>query len=319
VEPGAAPHLDARDPIRSQLDELARFLRHCAAATEVAPDRLQQVEDRLAQLERLKRRFGPSLAEVLASQVALRDEVAALTGGAERAAELERELGTRRLAFVQAAQRVSAVRAEAAARLESAMERALGGLAMPHAAFVVRVRSQADNERAWRPDGFDEVEFQLSANPGEAVRPLARVASGGELSRVMLALKTLASTDADGKTLIFDEVDAGIGGAVADTVGAQLRALGSRCQVLCVTHLPQVAAHGHAHLRVTKQVADGRTRATVTTLAAEQRVDELARMIGGTSVTRAVLAGAGEMLAARAKGKEKAKNESESRKGGRTR
>jgi len=319
LEPEAASHLDARDPIRSQLDELARFLRHCAAATEAAPDRLQLVEDRLAQLERLKRRYGPGLADVLARQVALRDELAILTGGAERAAGLERELAARRQAFIEAARGMSAARTAAAARLRSAMERALGSLAMPHASFVVQVRPQPETEKAWTPDGFDDVEFQLSANPGEAVRPLARVASGGELSRVMLALKTLASTDADGKTLIFDEVDAGIGGAVADTVGAQLRALGARCQVLCVTHLPQVAAHGHAHLRVSKQIVGGRTHTTVNPLEGEQRVDELARMIGGASVTSAVLAGAGEMLAARAKVKETAKGESESRKGRRSR
>jgi DNA repair protein RecN (Recombination protein N) len=319
LDPEAAPHLEARDPIRSQLDELSRFLRHCAAAIEAAPDRLQLVEDRLALLERLKRRHGPALADVLARQASLREELALLRGGAEQAAGLERELAARRDAFLQAATRVSSARQAAAVRLRAAMERALADLAMPRAEFVARVQPRPDATTAWSADGFDVVEFQLSANPGEAVRPLARVASGGELSRVMLALKTLASTDADGKTLIFDEVDAGIGGAVADTVGSRLRALGARCQVLCVTHLPQVAAHGHEHLRVAKEVAGDRTLTSVERLTAAGRVEELARMIGGTAVTPTVLAGAGEMLAARAKGKETTKGESEGRKGGRSR
>src|SRR5262249_11616405 len=153
----------------------------------------------------------------------------------------------------------------------------------------------------------DETEFYISPNPGEELRPLARIASGGELSRIMLALKTLASTDAPGKTLIFDEVDAGIGGAVADVVGARLRALGDRGQVLCITHLPQIAVYGSSHFRIEKRVKGGRTSTTVAAVDGVERESEIARMMGGAEVSAAVLAGARDMIQAKANKKQKRK------------
>jgi DNA repair protein RecN (Recombination protein N) len=155
------------------------------------------------------------------------------------------------------------------------------------------------SEEQWSERGIDAGEFYLSPNPGEDVRPLARIASGGELSRVMLALKTLAATDAPGKTLIFDEVDAGIGGAVADVVGARLRALGQRYQVLCITHLPQIAAYANSHYRIEKSIRSGRTVTTVAPVAGPAREEELARMIGGADIGSAVLASARALLTAR--------------------
>jgi DNA repair protein RecN (Recombination protein N) len=157
----------------------------------------------------------------------------------------------------------------------------------------------ATNESDWTDRGIEEGEFYISPNPGEDLRPLARIASGGELSRVMLALKTLASTDAPGKTLIFDEVDAGIGGAVADVVGARLQRLGSTYQVLCITHLPQIAAYGSTHFRIEKSVRTGRTVTDVARVDGVKREEELARMIGGSDVSAAVIASAREMLAFR--------------------
>ena len=151
-------------------------------------------------------------------------------------------------------------------------------------------------ESGWSERGSDEAEFFISPNPGEDLRPLAKIASGGELSRVMLAVKTLASTDAPGKTLIFDEVDAGIGGTVADIVGARLRSLGERFQVLCITHLAQIAAYGAAHYGIEKTVDGGRTVTTVTKLSARRREEELARMIAGAEVSASVRASAREML-----------------------
>ena len=162
-------------------------------------------------------------------------------------------------------------------------------------------------EGQWTERGFDEAEFYISPNPGEDVRPLARIVSGGELSRIMLALKTLASTDAPGKTLIFDEVDAGIGGAVADVVGARLRLLGNRFQVLCITHLPQIAAYGSTHYRIDKAVKAGRTSTRVARIDGVEREAEIARMMGGADVSPAVLAGAREMIEAKANTKRKAK------------
>jgi DNA repair protein RecN (Recombination protein N) len=158
----------------------------------------------------------------------------------------------------------------------------------------------------------DAGELYLAPNPGEDPRPLARIASGGELSRVTLAIKTLVSTDTPGKTLIFDEVDSGIGGRVADVVGGHLRKLGERYQVLCITHLPQVATHGQTHFQITKHVKEGRTVTHVNRLAAEERVREVARLMAGIEVTPQVLAGAEEMLVARGESKTNTKGESES-------
>jgi DNA repair protein RecN (Recombination protein N) len=157
----------------------------------------------------------------------------------------------------------------------------------------------AEGEAQWSERGVEQAEFYISANPGEDVKPLARIASGGELSRIMLALKTLASTDAPGKTLIFDEVDAGIGGAVADVVGARLQRLAGRFQVLCITHLPQIAAYGGTHYRISKSVRAGRTVTEVARVSGVEREEELARMIGGAAISAAVRASAREMLESR--------------------
>jgi DNA repair protein RecN (Recombination protein N) len=157
----------------------------------------------------------------------------------------------------------------------------------------------ADAESQWSERGAEEGEFYISPNPGEDLKPLARIASGGELSRVMLALRTMASTDAPGKTLIFDEVDAGIGGAVADVVGARLQQLGGTYQVLCITHLPQIAAYGATHYRIAKRIVNDRTLTDVARVCGAAREEELARMIGGAEISPAVLASARELLAFR--------------------
>jgi DNA repair protein RecN (Recombination protein N) len=159
--------------------------------------------------------------------------------------------------------------------------------------------TEAASEAQWTDRGLEQAEFYISPNPGEDLKPLARIASGGELSRIMLALKTLGSTDAPGKTLIFDEVDTGVGGQVADVVGLRLQELSRRFQVLCITHLPQIAAHGTAHLCISKSVKQGRTITRVERLTADSRHEELARMIGGSDVSAVVRASAKEMLAAR--------------------
>ena len=159
--------------------------------------------------------------------------------------------------------------------------------------------TDAGDESQWSERGLEQGEFYISPNPGEDLRPLARIASGGELSRIMLALKTLATTDAPGKTLIFDEVDAGIGGAVAEVVGRRLQALGGKFQVVCITHLPQIAAYGHAHYRISKSVRHDRTITDVARLTGPDREQELARMIGGAEISAAVVASAREMLGRR--------------------
>ena len=188
---------------------------------------------------------------------------------------------------------------------------------MPHADVSFRFL-EAGGEGEWSASGINRAELLLSANPGETPRPLARVASGGELSRVMLAVKVLDAPEASGRTLIFDEVDAGIGGRVADSVGARLRALSGHAQVLCVTHLPQVAAHADEHIHISKRVAAGRTLTSAAPLRHEARVEELARMMAGDA-SAAMLDGARALLQAKAKGESRqgesedaAKGESES-------
>jgi DNA repair protein RecN (Recombination protein N) len=292
------PHLTAKDMVKPALEDLAYFLRSYAAGIDASPVRLQEVEDRLAALERLKKKHGPTLAEVIAKGEELRRDLDLVAHGSERSAELDRVLANARAAYVACGEQLSARRQSAAPVFSRTLEKSLGDLAMARTRCDVRF-TPARSDGEWTERGLEQAEFYISPNPGEDVKPLARIASGGELSRIMLALKTLGSNDAPGKTLIFDEVDTGIGGAVADVVGVRLQSLGKRFQVLCITHLPQIAAYGGTHLSISKSVKQGRTVTRVERLAANARQEELARMIGGTDVSAAVLASAREMLATR--------------------
>ena len=292
------PYLDARAAVKSQLEDLSFFLRSYAGAIDASPARLQEVEDRLAQLERLKRKHGPSLGDVLERADSLRHEHHNLMNATERVATIDRELAVARDGYVKAATALADARRAAAVEFSRALEKALGELAMTRTRCEVRF-TPSTSDAEWTDRGMEEGEFYISPNPGEDLRPLARIASGGELSRVMLALKTLASTDEPGKTLIFDEVDAGIGGVVADVVGARLQRLGTRYQVLCITHLPQIAAYAATHYRIEKNIRNGRTLTDVARVDGVQREQELARMIGGSDLSAAVVATAKDMLAVR--------------------
>jgi len=325
------PYLDARDGIKSQLEDLALFLRRYADTVEASPPRLQQVEDRLALLERLKRKHGPTLDDVIARRAALSAERSGLADTDQRLAEARVACSQARREYEIAAGLLSKARREAATRFCELMEQALSELAMEGARLEVRFSEPAP-ESGWTPRGFDRAEFFLSANVGEGLRPLARIVSGGELSRIMLAIKTLlftrgtAAPDSAVRVpgeappgLIFDEVDAGIGGRVADVVGRKLRRLGAASQVLCITHLPQIAAYADAQFRIEKQVEDGRTRTAVRRLDDASRVDEIARMLGGSTMTEGLRQAAVDLLNARngapreqAKGERQTKGESES-------
>jgi DNA repair protein RecN (Recombination protein N) len=326
LDPQFQPYVEARDGIKGQLEDLAIFLRRYAEGIQASPERLQQIEERLAVLERLKRKHGPGLADVIAKREALRRERADLERTDERVAELEHDTAAARTAYLNAAQALSVARRRLAPEFASRLVALVGELAMEETRFEVRFNAQPLSEPEWTRDGIDVTEFFVSPNPGEELRPLARIVSGGELSRIMLAVKTLSATRRHGFSdgvgrppgsaapgLIFDEVDAGIGGRVADVVGRKLRALGSAFQVLCITHLPQIAACADTHFQIDKRVEGGRTRTTVKRLDAAGRIGEIARMLGGAP-TEALLATAGEMLAERsagAKGEAKAKGESE--------
>ena len=315
-DPRFVPFLEARDGISAQLEELAFTLRDFAARIDASPARLQDVEDRLALLERLKRKHGPALADVIDRRDALASEHAALTGGTFSLVELEQQLRQASAEYLELARDLSARRQSAAQRLSRSLERELADLAMDQARVDIRIASATD-EHHWTGRGLDSVEFFLSANLGEEPRPLARIVSGGELSRVMLALKTLAAVAADPtsaqKTLIFDEVDAGIGGRVATVVGQKLALLGERYQVLCITHLPQVAACGRTQFLIQKQTRGRRTVTSVQKLSRSERVEELARMMGGADAGERARSGAQELLdAAQAKGENRAKAKGES-------
>jgi len=313
LEPKFRGFLDARDSIRSQLDDLARVLRDYGAAIDASPARLQQVEDRLALVERLKRKYGPTLDDVVLRRQACEDGLRTLETLDEQVGALEGTLARATAAYLDAARALSAERHRAAPRLCTSLERQLAQLAMSRTRVEVRFGDAEPASQQGTSRGLDEAEFYVSPNPGEDLRPLARIVSGGELSRLMLALKTLASTDQPGKTLIFDEVDAGIGGQVARVVGSRLRALGGRFQVLCITHLPQIAAHAMTQFAIAKNVRANRTVTSVTRLGREERVEEIARMIGGLAASRGAVASAREMLEAAADESErKTKDESES-------
>jgi DNA repair protein RecN (Recombination protein N) len=322
-----APHLEARTVVKAQLQDLASFLRTYADGVDASPARLQGVEERLARLERLKRKYGPGLDDVIAKGAQLRTEASRLRGSDERAGDLERELATATAEYRTAAVALSAARRAAAAPFARSLKALLADLAMAETRFEVRFESHEDAPDRWDARGIDAVEFFVSPNPGEDPRPLARIASGGELSRIMLALRTHGSrrpdrTTATGrKTLIFDEVDAGIGGRAAEAVGALLRELGAGYQVLCITHLAPIAARATTQCAVEKRVAAGRTVTVVTRLGEDERVGELSRMIAGSRASDATRASAREMLGGTggaapergAKVKQPAKGESESR------
>jgi DNA repair protein RecN (Recombination protein N) len=331
LDPAFSTHLEARDAIKSQLEDLAHFLRRYADGIDASPARLQQVEDRLASLERLKRKYGPSLEDVIEKGRELARERDLLTESREGGDGLEAALAAAKMQYMNDAQGLSVARRTASQRFSRELERLLAELAMSQARFDVRFNEAPLPEESWTERGIDQGEFFLSPNVGEDLRPLARIVSGGELSRVMLALKTMAAgdTESTSTTLVFDEVDAGIGGRVADVVGSRLGELGVRFQVLCITHLAQIAARATTHFRIDKTVRRDRTVTSVQRLDSSGRIEEVGRMIGGTSVTESVRASARELLenaragapgrgappvrADSAKGKQKAKGESESR------
>ena len=313
LEPKFAEPLDARENIKSQLEDLAFLLRRYVDEIDASPLRLQQVEDRLALIERLKRKYGPTLQDVIITGAALAQERDMLSRSEEAAEDLDRMLDTARQHYLDLARDLSRRRRMAAKPFATQVEAQLAQLAMAKTRFEVRFGDGEPGEDAWTERGLDQAEFFVSPNVGEDLRPLARIVSGGELSRLMLALKTMAVADRAGKTLIFDEVDAGIGGEVAEVVGRKLQQLGQRFQVVCITHLPQIASRASTHFQIEKSTRGHRTVTAVQQLDSAGRIEEISRMIGGRSVTEPVRASARLMLGLDTKGKQKAKGESESR------
>ena len=292
----------------AQVEEAALFLRRYGERLSPNPERLEEIDVRLALLSRLKKKYGGSIEAILARQAALEQELAHIEGGEEAIAALQQEVAQAAHAAWSWADELSQERRGAAQSLGHSIQTELGQLGMQGAHFGVRFPQQSDeaqgasdspftqNGRRLGERGYDQVEFYLSANPGEPLLPLVQVASGGELSRLMLALKALSAAAEATPTLIFDEVDAGIGGGVAEVVGRRLKALAGQHQVLCITHLPQIAAFADHAYTVTKTVTHGRTISSAQRLTPRERLRELARMLGGVEVTPEARRHAREML-----------------------
>jgi DNA repair protein RecN (Recombination protein N) len=288
----------------AELEDAGRTLGGYAGRLHPDPERLEVVEERLAVLARLKRKYGGTIEELIQRRNDLTVELEAVAVGGAAIKAAEREVVAAKRHAAEWAGRLSIERRRVAHELQKALAAELRALALPDARFSARFAETGD-ERPIGPAGWDEVEFHISTNKGEEERSLAKVASGGELSRIMLALKTLAAADEKDAALIFDEVDAGIGGAVAEVVGRKLKQLGRSRQVLCITHLPLIAAYADHHIVVAKREEDGRTVSSARPLAPNERVVELARMLGGSRQTPEVRQHA-EQLLAEAKGRRSA-------------
>ncbi len=274
------------------VEDLAAEARDYLSHLEFSPARLEEIEGRLAEISRLKRKYGETIADVLVHLHTAEERLKNVETAEFREEELRRSLAERRRDYIAAASLLSDKRSTAAKKFEKQIAQDLKAVALDKAKFEVRIGSPTaadlENEDAnqdFTANGFDHVEFYFSANPGESPKALARVASGGEASRVMLVLKTAAhASDAD-KSAVFDEVDSGIGGRVAEAVGLKLKALAETQQVLCVTHQPQIASLADAHFIVEKSVVKNRTGITVRALDANGRIEEIARMLAGETIS----------------------------------
>lgn len=288
-----APLLSTLEEAEIRIKDAARVLQQYLDALDIDPQRADEIERRLAAIEELARKHRVSSEALPARQGQLTEELAQLEGAAADLGTVRVELAAALASYQELARALSARRSTAARALAKQISARMQELGMAGGRFLIDVQRSDGTEPA--PHGLDRVEFRVSTNPGQPPRALAKVASGGELSRLSLAVQVSCSAGAE-RCMIFDEVDAGIGGAVAEIVGRELRALAGRAQVLCVTHLPQVAAQGHQHLRVIKLSEGSRTRTAVMPLADSARVEELARMLGGVEITARARAHAQEML-----------------------
>jgi DNA repair protein RecN (Recombination protein N) len=279
-----------------QLKELAGRLRDYAQQLESDPDRQVVVEDRLDLIQRLKKKYGGTIEAVLAMGKGVQEELQLLDNHEARTAELTGRLDEESRRLRTLAQQLSKKRIDAATRMTTLVEAELIALKMEQAIFQVTVASD-ESADGLGPIGRDRVEFLLSSNPGEPPRPLGRVASGGELSRIMLALKTVLAEMDQVPVLVFDEIDTGVGGAVAAAMGTRLRKLGAFHQVFCITHLPQVASQAEHHLLVEKGLEGQRTSTSVRVLKGIGREKEIARMLGGLTITKKVRETAAELIA----------------------
>ena len=286
-------YVEGLESARAVLEELSFSLRDFADRLEFSPSRLAEIEDRLAEVSRLKRKYGGSIAASLEHLARSEDRLRQIETSDERERELNAELAAARERYLDLARKLHKERVRAAKKFEQAVEKGIAEVAIDNARFQVQVNDSVD---AAGQKGIDHTEFYFSANVGEEVKPLARVASGGEASRLMLVLKTVANGSQFPRTIVFDEIDTGIGGRVSEAVGIKLKKLAQTNQVLCVTHQPQIARFADSHLVVQKEALKGRTQVSVGRLDKAGRVEELARMLTGAEITESARRHAKELL-----------------------
>jgi len=286
-------YLEGLENARAVLEDLSFSLRDFADKLQFSPARLAEIEDRLAELSRLKRKYGGSIQTALEHLAHSEDRLRQIETSDEREQELSAEVESARTRYLDRAGKLQRERVKAAKKFERTIESCVAELAMDHARFQVQISDLGDSSG---PKGIDHIEFYFSANAGEDLKPLARVASGGEASRLMLVLKTVANATEFPRTIVFDEIDTGIGGRVSEAVGIKLRKLSETNQVLCVTHQPQIARFADSHLTVQKAVVDGRTQVDISKLDRAGRIEELARMLTGAEITETARRHARELL-----------------------
>jgi DNA repair protein RecN (Recombination protein N) len=282
---------------RAVVDDLAASVRDFRRRLEFSPERLEDIENRLAEISRLKRKYGDSIDAVFEHLRQSEERLQNIETAEFREDELKKKLAELQSKYLALAGKLHDARAKAAKRFETKVEENLKAVALEKALFEVRIDANYADDDAFKSTGLDRVEFYFSANPGEPPKPLAKVASGGEASRLMLILKTTARGDTHQKTAVFDEIDIGIGGRVAEAVGRKLKDLAATQQVLCVTHQPQIASQADRHFVIEKEVSRGRTLITARELSSAEQIEELARMLAGEKVTEQARENARAMLA----------------------
>jgi DNA repair protein RecN (Recombination protein N) len=291
IDPSLSHLMKSLEVTLIQLEEIALALRDYSKRIEINPMRLEEIEDRLEEIDRLKRKYGPTVEAVLLFKKRVDEALKSFTTDEERLSQLESSLEPIQQEMADLAKKLSIERRRVAGELIKSVERELGSLGMKRTVFEVHLEDLPLSLK-----GVDRVEFLISPNIGEEVKPLAKIASGGELSRIMLAMKRILARVGGRQVLIFDEVDSGIGGAIAEVVGKKLKELSRHHQVICVTHLPQIACFADQHHSVRKEVRAGRTITRVDRLEKESIIDEIARMLGGMKVTEKTRAHAREMV-----------------------
>lgn len=290
--------VEALESVKIELQERALELRDILQSLEINPDRLQEIEDRIYHINSLKKKYGGSIKEIMRYRQSLEDSIDELESEKANLRKLKERIKGVEKVMLSKALSLSKKRKDAGKSFEKRMEQELALLDMKKTRFRVTFSREVSepSPEDLSEDGIDRVEFMISPNLGEELRPLFRIASGGELSRILLALKTIMGKGTSVETLIFDEVDSGIGGATADVIGEKLKSLSKHHQIICITHLPQIASKGDAHFRVIKRTHGSRTITTISELNTEDRIKELARMLGGRVITERAMEHAKEML-----------------------